>query len=131
MDYIFINGQQYLLTKSAKINLHYIQAWKSRGKVDLKKGLDIVKQTYKSRGSNITQYHGDNESEKIGPHLIPSTLHICAADEHIGGIDRASSTVKERVWRSFHSTPYKIFTKLMNKAVIQYAIYWLNTPPLR
>ena len=33
MDSIFINGQPYLITKSAKINLHYIQSCMVRGKV--------------------------------------------------------------------------------------------------
>ena len=51
-----------------------------RGKVELMKGQDIFKKRYESRGFNITQYHGNNQSDKIITHLLPSTLHICAAD---------------------------------------------------
>ena len=32
MDYTFINGQPYLLTKSAKISFQYIQACMGQGK---------------------------------------------------------------------------------------------------
>ena len=46
MDYIFINGQPYFLKKSANINFHSIQACNGQGKVELNKGLDIVKQAY-------------------------------------------------------------------------------------
>ena len=59
MDYIFINGQPYFLAKSAKINFHSIQAWKGQGKVELNKGLYIVKQTYEERSFNTTDYHGN------------------------------------------------------------------------
>ena len=90
--YIFINSRPYSLTKSAKINFHYIQACTGQGKLELNKGLDIVKQTYKSRGFGITQYHGDNQFNKIISHLLPYILHICAADEHIGGIENAYLT---------------------------------------
>ena len=89
MDYIFITGQPYLLTKSAKNNFHYIQSCIGRGKVELNKCLDIVKQIYKSRGFNIIQYHDDNDFEKKISHLLPSTLHICAEAEHIEGIESA------------------------------------------
>ena len=71
MNYIFINGQPYFLTKSAKINFHSIQAYTGWGKVELKKCLDTVKQTYESRGFNTKKYHGNNEFGKIIPHLFP------------------------------------------------------------
>ena len=78
MDYI---GQPYFITKSANINFHSIHACKGQGKVELKKFIYIFKQTYQYRGFNITHYHGDNKFEKIITHLLPYTLHICAADE--------------------------------------------------
>ena len=71
MDYIFINGRPYLFTKSAKINFHSIQECIGQGKVVLKKGLDIPKQTYEFRGFNITQYDSDNNVDKIRPNLLP------------------------------------------------------------
>ena len=51
-----------------------------RGKVELMKGQDIFKKRYESRGFNITQYHGNNKFKKIIPHILPSALHVCAAD---------------------------------------------------
>ena len=64
--------------------------------MEIKKGLDIFKHPYKSRGFNITQYNGDNEFDKIRPHLLPYSLHICAADKHIGGIEYVNCTVKSK-----------------------------------
>ena len=109
----------YILTKSAKINFHSIQVCTGRIKVELKKGLAISKQTFKPRGFNITQYHGNNKFDKIIPHLLPSTLNICAEDEHIRGIDCESCTFKDKVRCSCHSTTYKRFTYLMTNAVIK------------
>ena len=122
MNYIFINIQPFSFTKSVKINFCYIQECSFWGKIELKKGLDIANQKYEYRGFGIKQYHGDNELEKIIPHLLPPALHICAKNEHIGGIYCESLTVKERVRCSFISTTYKHFTNLITKAVTQYAI---------
>ena len=63
------------------------------------------------------------------PDILPYTLHIYAADEHIGGIEHASFTVKEQVCCSFHSTTYKCLTNIMTKAVIKDSTYWLNSLP--
>ena len=95
MEFIFINGWLFYLTKSVNINFKIIQACIYQGKAEIKKGLDLVKKTYKFRGFNIAQYHGDNEFEKIISHLIPSILHICSAYEHIGDIVHAYCTFKE------------------------------------
>ena len=128
MDYIFINGRPFSLNKPVNINFHSIQACTGQGKVELKKGLYIVKKTYEYMGFGITQYHGDNEYDKIISDLFPSTLYVCSADEHIWVIERASCTVKERVRCSCRSTNYKRFTKITTKDINQDAIYCLNVP---
>ena len=76
----FINCQPYFLSKSAKINFQSIQACTGRGKEELKKDISTAKKSYESMGFKITQYHGNNKFDQIIPHLLPSTLHICAAD---------------------------------------------------
>ena len=83
-------------------HLYSVQECTVQVRVELKKGLDIFNKTYKSRGLDMTQHHGNNEFKKIRSHLLCSTLHICAADENIGGIESASHTVKEILWCSFH-----------------------------
>ena len=64
--------------------------------MELKKDLDIFNQTYEYRGFNISQYQGDNEFNKIRPHLLTSTIHVCDSYKYIGRIERASCAVKYR-----------------------------------
>ena len=41
MDYFFVNGRPFFLTRSKKIDFYTVQACTGRGKVELQKGLDI------------------------------------------------------------------------------------------
>jgi len=130
MDYFFVNKRPFSLTRSEKIDFYSVQACIGRGKVELKKGLvDILKHIYNARGFDITLNHGDNDFEKVRTHLLPATLSIFAAKEHVGGIERPICTIKERIRCSCHVTPYKQYTKLIVKAIVQDTIHWLNAFP--
>ena len=54
--------------------------------------------TYKTRGFSITDVHGDNEfyMEDLRDSIKLATLHIYGAEEHVGSIERAVRTVKDR-----------------------------------
>ena len=56
-------------------------------------------------------------------------MNICAKDEHVPGIERATRTVKDRVRYLCHSVPYKRFTKLMTIHVVLTVVKWINIFP--
>ena len=93
-----MNQIPFLLTVSSKINFLTVQTGENRSKKSIIKGLTSVKNTYTSRGFCITDIHADNEfdMDDLRDALRPSSLHIYGAEEHVGKIERAVRTVKER-----------------------------------
>ena len=84
---------------------------------------------YKDRGFTITDYHGENEFEHLHNFLAPVHLHTCAANDHIRDIERSIRKIKERVRCGSHSIPYKKFTKLITRSLVQDMITCLNMFP--
>ena len=106
-----------------------VQACNNRGKAETISGLKQVKNKYKDRGFTITYYHGGNEFNHLHAYLEPAHLHTCAANEHIWDIERSIWTIKEQVRCVYQSTPYKKFTKLMTRYLVQDIITCLNMFP--
>ena len=88
-----------------------------------------MKTKYKDIGFAITDYHGNNEFEHPRDFLSPAHLHTFAANEHIGDIERDIRTIMERVRCGCNSIPYKKFTKLMTRYLVQDMITCLNVFP--
>ena len=88
-----------------------------------------MKTKYEDRGFTITDYHGKNEFGHLCNFLAPSHLHTCATNEHIRYIEISIRTIKEQVRCGCHSIPYKKFTKLMTRCLVQDMITCLNMFP--
>jgi hypothetical protein len=131
IDFFYVNKLPFLHTKSSKINFLSIQSGKTRSTASIKAGLDTVIDIYNARGFDITDIHGDNEFNiaSLKQHLLPTATHIYGANEHVGVIERSIRTVKERCRSMCHTVPYKKYTKLMTIALVESAIYWLNSFP--
>ena len=108
-----------------------VQTGENRSKKSIIKGLTSVKNTYTSRGFCITDIHADNEfdMDDLRDAMRPSSLHIYGAEEHVGKIERAVQTVKERCRSMCHSLLYTKYTKLMINGLVEYVIFWLNAFP--
>ena len=61
--------------------------------------------------------------------LRPATLHIYGKNEHVGIVERSIQTIKERCRCMCNSVPFKSYTKLMTKHLVDTAVYWLNSFP--
>ena len=88
-----------------------------------------MKTKYKDRGFTITDYHGESEFQHLHYFLAPAHLQTCAANEHIGDIERSIWKIKERVRCGCNSIPYKKFTKLMTRSLVQDMLICLNMFP--
>ncbi len=92
-------------------------------------GLQLVKRTYTNRGFNVQVMEGDPQfnKESLKQSLAPTTIESCAAEGHIGHIERSIRTVKERSRCYCQSLPYRWMPKLMTQAMLHTVIYWLNS----
>ena len=130
-DFFFVNQQPFLLTTSSKLHFLTVQTNETRTKSAIINGLQKVIDTYRKRGFQINDLHGDNEfdMEDLKNALRPILTHIYGVEEHVAPIERAVRTVKERCRAMCHSLPYQKYTKLMVNSLVEYVIYWLNALP--
>ena len=79
----------------------------------------------------MSNIYADNEfdSDDISLAMRPSTMHICAANEHVPKIERCIRTIKERCRTICHTLPYKVHTRTMTKGLIEHVRRWANAFP--
>ena len=61
--------------------------------------------------------------------LLPSTLHLCAANEHVPKVERCIRTLKERTRTVCHTLPYKMYTRSMTRGLVEHVRKWINAFP--
>ena len=96
------------------------------------KACSRIRQKYERRNFNITDYHVDNEFDVDGlEEVLDADKHVCAGDEHIGGIERQGRTEKERARCCCANIPYRIIPKVMTRSMMEDIVYWLNAFPTK
>ena len=97
IDLFYVNSLIFLAVKSDDINYLSIDHMKNRKATTILKHLENIIKKYTTRGFIVTDIFGDGEFDvhNIVTSLLPATLHICSADEHIPKIERTIRTIKE------------------------------------
>ena len=129
MDFCYVNGSPFFHTITDHICYRTTHACKSRSKAQILTILQKVQTKYYRCRFNITDYHGDNEFQKVEEELLPATLHIKAAGQHTEKTERSIRTIKERTRSMVHSTPYRRMPKLMIRALMEGSTSFLNYFP--
>ena len=131
VDLFYVNGMPFYVSKTEKINFISVTKLKMRKITTIICCILRDKQKYQSRGFDISDIHADNKfsSKKLEEEILPTILHVYAKEEHVGFIENAIKTVKERVRTMCHAVPYRKFTKLMTKSVVEGAVDLLNAFP--
>ena len=131
MDFFYVNGNIFFHTKSNKVDFTTAQYCTSRSLRSIMTALEKVQNKYSTRSFNITDYHGDNEFDKsaLKDFLLPALIHIYGRNEHVGPIERATRTIKERARSTCNGTPYKRITILMVRSLIEAIVEMLNAFP--
>ena len=57
-------------------------------------------------------------------------LNIAAANEHIPQIKQQIRVIKEKIWATCHSLPFKMIPQLMLIRMVYNMVKWINTFPL-
>ena len=124
IDFLYVQGAPYLLSKTHKIKFQAMQCFNKisnktkkrttykRGPKEIIAGIKKVIQLYEIRGFKINTVHGDNEFRKL-EHKVGTHVDICAAREHVPRIERGIRTLKERVRCCWESLPFPKAPKLM------------------
>ena len=100
----------------------------SRSARERARALSRVIDVYNNRGFNIVQVECDNEfdNEHVRAVIAPRVLDVAGREQHVGPVERSIRTVKERIRSIYHSLPYKRYTKVMVRSLVESAVFWLN-----
>ena len=131
MDFFYVNKMPFLHTKSGKLDYLTVAPTKSRSKETIINEAQRVTKMYERRGFSIEKYHGNNEFDMndLRETIRPGILLICANEEHVHKIERSIRTIKERCRGTCHSVPYKRYTRLMTKSLVEGIVGLLNDFP--
>jgi hypothetical protein len=131
MDFFYVNKIPFLHTKTSKVNFLTVQSGPNRSKGSIKAGIATVLDIYHVRGFQITNFHGDNEFDLqlLRDFIRPASLHIYGRNEHVGVVEWSIRTIKECCRCMCNAVPFKRYTKLMTKHLVDTAVYWLNSFP--
>ena len=81
------------------------------------------------KGFNIGRYHGDNEFSPLIDHYSPIPVHITAANEHNGVIERSVRTLEERSRSLCHGVPFPKVPHIMIEHLLERIAMNLNAFP--
>ena len=93
--------------------------------------LDSITHTYEEKGFNVGGYHGDNEFRPLIAYYSPIPVHVTAAGEHNGVIERSVRTVEERSRSTCHSVPFSKVPHVMIEHLLLRIIMDLNAFPTK
>ena len=131
VDYMFVQGIQFLTTISSNFNFKTVEALPYKSKKGAKKddilnGVKRVINLYQSRGLLVQQINSDNEFECIMEEIKPILLNISAADEHVSQVERLIQTIKERTRCQVQHLPYAKYPRSMVIGCVIFATKSLN-----
>lgn len=119
VDLCYINKLVFIVTRSDTVDFITMDFMENNTKDTMITFLLRIKKRYTSRGFIIPDMFSDNEfdSEDIKSAMLPTTLHICAANERVPKIKHLILTIKERSRTICYSIPYSSFPKLTTKSL--------------
>ena len=130
-DFFFVNGLCFLVVISDIITYLSITHMENKKSPTIIKHLNDIITKYRSRNFIITDVFADGEFDvdDIATSILPSSLHICSADEHVPKIERTIRTIKERARTICHTLPYDSFPKMLTISLLKTVTTWLNAFP--
>jgi len=108
-----------------------VERARSRSSREHARALSRIIDVYDNRDLNIVQVDCDNEfdNDHVRAIIAPRVLDVASREEHVGPVERSIRTVKERVRCICHSLPYKRYTKVMVRSLVESVVFWLNSFP--
>lgn len=130
IDFMYVQHAPYLVTKGQGTKFQTIQSFNRiskrgpNGKITYKRGPKAVIEgtkkvvnKYEERGFHVEVVNGDNEFEKLRG-KIGTDVNICAADQHVEGIERTIRTTKDKNMLSMVSPTVQESAKTHDRRIL-------------
>jgi hypothetical protein len=131
VDILWVNNSPYFHTISEWVKFRTVAAINNRTQRTLHIETQAVIKLYETRGFTVTKVEGDQEFSCLANDLLPTSLNIADADDHVAKVERSIQTIKERVRCFVQGLPFKRIPKAMMRAAIENANKTLNQFPAK
>jgi hypothetical protein len=131
IDIFWVNGSPFFHTISQHVKFRTVAPIANRTKRTLLMEVKAVINLYETRGFNITRIEGDREFNCIVNDILPITLNVADADDHVHEVERSIRTIKERTRCTIQGLPFRRIPKLMMRAAVEGAHKTLNQFPVK
>ena len=84
----------------------------------MEEGIKEAINVYHSKGIYVHNLNTDNEFECINDDILPVQLHVVAAEEHVGDVERSIRTVKEGTVCDIQRLPYTHYPRAMDRGYV-------------
>ena len=126
MDIFWVNGNPYFHTISQWIKFCTVALINNRSKKTLLMEARAVIQMYESLGFTISRVKADSEFTCIQHNLLPITVNIASAKDHVHKVKRSIRTIKERTRCTVQGLPFWRIPKLMTRSAVEASHKGLN-----
>ena len=128
-----MNGIIFLHTKSKILNFRTVTVVTSRSAKTMIEEMTKVVKLYTARGFNVSICDGDDKFDvaEFKTEMLPITINVSLAGEHVGFIEESICVVKERFCCVFSMLPYNRYPKIMIRHCGYMVIKHLNAFPTK
>jgi hypothetical protein len=131
VDIFFVNGTAYIHTITEYIKFRTVANIPNRLANTLQTEIRAVLDLYHARGFLINRIEGDQEFSSIALDMLPTTLNIADADDHVPQAERSIRTIKDRTRCTVQGLPFQKFPRILTKAIVEVANRSLNQFPAK
>jgi hypothetical protein len=119
IDIFFVNGRAYIHTIAEYIKFQTVSNIPNRKANTLQTEIGAVLDLYHARGFQINRIDADQEFLSIALNMLPTTLNIADADNHVPQVERCIRTIKEWTWSTVQGLPFQKFPRILTKAILE------------
>ena len=128
-DFLAVNGNFVLHTKSRKIHFRTAVSVQDRTKATILKHIKTTITLHNTRGFEVNELIADNEFSCIKDDIISVLLNLMARGERCGDIENSIKFLKERLHCLWNGLPFCCVPWVMITAGINFCIDMINALP--
>jgi hypothetical protein len=121
IDIFFVNRSAYIHTITEYIKFRTLSNILNGNANTLRTEIRSVLDLYHACGFQINRIDGGQEFSSIALNMLPTTLNIADADDHVPRVEMSIRTIKERTWSTVQGLPFQKFPRILTKAIVEAA----------
>ena len=130
-DVFHVNRIPFFLTRSYRIGFYSVQPMTDNKKPRLLDALEQAVKIYCNNGFRVRTVFADGAFECLANEIPGVRVDTCGHSAHVGFIERAVRTTKERMRSVRAGLPFRRLPREVIKQMARFVVMWLNAFPCK